>query len=115
MLVRARVTPLSKTILTILRDAITPNQDWIISPHPKCKNLFIATAGSFHGWKFLPTLGSYVVDMLQGKLDQEAAIRWAWDRKDDGAACEKYIPTRDLKDIAGYATICQENGIGLVG
>lgn len=94
----------------VLRDAVTPNQDWIISPHPKCENLFIATAGSFHSWKFLPTLGSFVVSMLQGRMDHEQLIRWAWDRKDDGAACEMYIPTRDLKDIVGYSAMRVENG-----
>ncbi|RAL58929.1 hypothetical protein DID88_009220 [Monilinia fructigena] len=38
-------------------DGITPNQDFIISPHPRCQNLYIATGGSFHGWKFLPIIG----------------------------------------------------------
>lgn len=56
-------------------------------------------------------LGSYVVEMLQGKLNEEASTRWAWDRKGGSAARETYIPRRDLKDIAGYAAICQENGI----
>ncbi|KAI9774044.1 MAG: hypothetical protein M1839_001929 [Geoglossum umbratile] len=86
-------------------DAVTPNQDWVISPHPNCKNLYIATAGSFHSWKFLPTLGAYVVKMLQGKLDQEKASRWAWDRGSDGAAFAVFMPTRDLKDIPGYSEL----------
>ncbi len=85
------------------RDAVTPNQDWIISPYLYCKNLYIATADSFHSWKFLPVIGAYVVQMLQGKLDHEKVRRWAWDRGNDGAACVMYILTRDLKDIAGYA------------
>ena len=85
------------------RDGITPNQDWIISPHPHCQNLYIATAGSFHGWKFLPTVGSYVVSMLQGNLDPAKARRWAWDRDNSGAAHSKLIPRRDLSEIPGYA------------
>ena len=44
-------------------------------------------------------------------MDREKTIRWAWDRRDDGAACEMYIPTRDLKDISGYAAMHQENGV----
>ncbi|KAE9378260.1 sarcosine oxidase [Stipitochalara longipes BDJ] len=84
-------------------DAVTPNQDFIISSHPNCKNLYIATGGSFHGWKFMPTIGKYVVQMLDGTLDKEKTRRWAWDRGNEGAACVMYIPTRDLKDIKGYS------------
>lgn len=81
------------------RDAVTPDQDWVITPHPKCGNLYVATAGSFHGWKFLPIIGSYVTRMLHGKLDEEQTRRWAWDRQTRGSACPMYIPTRDLKDL----------------
>lgn len=54
-------------------DPITPNQDFIICPHPHSKNLYIASGGSFHAWKFLPILGKYVVAMLQGELDSDLA------------------------------------------
>jgi len=87
---------------------VTPNQDFIISPHPKCSNLYIAAGGSFHGWKFLPVLGSYVVQMLEGKLDAEAAKRWAWDRVNEGGACSVYLPAWDLKDIPGYSDIAKD-------
>lgn len=85
----------------ICRDSVTPNQDFIISPHPACKGLYIAGGGSFHSWKFLPTIGKYVVQMLKGQLASEPAEKWAWDRKDEGAACEMYIPQKDLKDFDG--------------
>ncbi len=41
--------------------------------------------------------------MLEGKLDVEKAQKWAWDRSNEGGACATYKPSRDLKDIAGYA------------
>jgi sarcosine oxidase/L-pipecolate oxidase len=50
----------------------------------------------------MPNIGKYVVQMLQGTLDNEKVRRWAWDRENDGAACVMYIPKRDLKDIPGY-------------
>ena len=84
---------------------MTPNQDWIISPHPHCTGLYIGTGGSFHSWKFLPTIGKYVNAMIDGKLEDDKARRWAWDRGDEGAACVMYIPKRDLKDIEGYAEL----------
>ncbi|KAL8714148.1 MAG: hypothetical protein Q9220_001876 [cf. Caloplaca sp. 1 TL-2023] len=85
-------------------DAVTPNQDWVITPHPHCGSLYIATAGSFHGWKFLPTVGAYVVKMLQNKLTGEQARRWAWDRDNAGAAHGALLPSRDLSDIEGYTS-----------
>ncbi|EXF81366.1 FAD dependent oxidoreductase [Colletotrichum fioriniae PJ7] len=39
-------------------EAVTPDEDFIISPHSASKNLYVATCGSFHGWKFLPILAS---------------------------------------------------------
>jgi sarcosine oxidase/L-pipecolate oxidase len=94
----------------LYRDAVTPNQDFVISPHPKCENLYIATGGSFHGWKFLANIGKYVVQMLDGSLDPATAQRWAWDRKDDGAACGLYLPSRDLSDIEGYKEMVDAEG-----
>jgi len=41
----------------------------------------VATGGSFHGWKFLPVIGDYVVQMLMGTLDRDLAEKWAWDKK----------------------------------
>jgi len=88
---------------TLCRDAITPTQDWIISPHPRAPGLYVATGGSFHAWKFLPNIGRYVVQMLKGELREDYARRWSWDRAGDGGGnCESYIPARDLKDIHGY-------------
>ena len=98
------------------RDAITPSQDWIISPHSACQNLYIATAGSFHGWKFLPVIGAYVSRMLQGKLTEEQARRWSWDRKQrDGGAHETLMPKRDLKDIEGFPTCPQIEELSVRG
>ncbi|KAI1121791.1 sarcosine oxidase [Nemania abortiva] len=83
-------------------DAITPNQDWIIAQHPYSDRLYLATGGSFHSWKFMPTIGRYVVQMLQGTLPDEFASRWAWDRPIEGGALPEFLPQRDLKDIADH-------------
>jgi sarcosine oxidase/L-pipecolate oxidase len=90
-------TPLLLTLVS--RDGLTPNQDFIISSHPNCKNLYIATGGSFHGWKFLPIIGQYVVKMLDGELDDDLLKRWAWDRPQDGGAHETIRPRRELRDL----------------
>ncbi|EQB44922.1 FAD dependent oxidoreductase [Colletotrichum gloeosporioides Cg-14] len=61
-------------------EAVSPSEDFIISPHSGSKNLYVATIGSFHGWKFLPVLGKYVVQMLQGTLEEKLAKKWAWNK-----------------------------------
>ncbi|EGP87389.1 uncharacterized protein MYCGRDRAFT_109694 [Zymoseptoria tritici IPO323] len=87
-------------------DAFTTSADFIISPHTSwtspsspstpipssssitplstsysSNGLYIATCGNFHGWKFFPVLGKYVVKMLEGDLEPELANKWAWDRE----------------------------------
>lgn len=75
----------------INRDSSTPDEDWIISPHPASKNLYIAAGGSFHGYKFLPIIGKYIVQMLDGKLSEEHSRKWAWDRDSEFSHFVKFI------------------------
>jgi len=56
----------------------TPTGDFLITHHPRFANLVLATGGSGHGYKFLPAIGSRIVDLLEGTLDPELASRWAW-------------------------------------
>lgn len=86
-------------LLLLLRDGLTQDDNWYICPHPRCANLFIATGGSFHGWKFLPILGEYVIRMLDGGLSSEEAERWAWDRDLEGLPPNPIEPKRELRDI----------------
>ncbi|KAF3358652.1 hypothetical protein VDGD_01565 [Verticillium dahliae] len=81
-------------------DATTKSHDFLITPHPHCANLFVATGGSFHGWKFLPVIGEYIVDMLFGRLAPEYADRWAWDpvSEDEHRANPTYDVEFDLPE-----------------
>ncbi|EMC92887.1 hypothetical protein BAUCODRAFT_151280 [Baudoinia panamericana UAMH 10762] len=60
----------------------TPKGDWLISYHPKYSNLFVATGGSGHAYKFLPVVGERIVDVIQGvdrdELGKELRAKWAW-------------------------------------
>ena len=75
-----------------------------ICPYPEKKNLYVATIGSNHGFKFLPVIGKYVVDMLEGKLGQEWLELWKWkwgkvpkDHKDPHP-----WPLRDISELSGW-------------
>ncbi|KAI0116662.1 FAD dependent oxidoreductase [Hypoxylon sp. NC0597] len=80
-------------------DAFTPSEDFIISPHPASKGLYIATCGTFHGYKFFPVLGQYVLRMLGDTLEPELKARWAWDKEDSIISPKKYWPTKEFKDL----------------
>lgn len=82
------------------RDASTPTHDFLVTPHPHCDGLYVASGGSFHGWKFLPVIGDYVADMMHGDLASEYAERWAWDKKtgDGHSANPTYKIIGDLQD-----------------
>lgn len=82
------------------REAVTPSQDFIVSPHSACDGLYVATCGSFHGFKFLPVLGKYVVQMLCGELDPELRKRWAWDRELPLVEGNDKWPKRELRDFS---------------
>ena len=86
------------------RDALAPDENWFITPHPRCPGLSIATAGTGHAWKFLPVIGEHVgrmmTDPVAWKKDEEAlADLWAWDRKIEDSPDEDVIPQRDLADV----------------
>ncbi|KAF1972270.1 nucleotide-binding domain-containing protein [Bimuria novae-zelandiae CBS 107.79] len=74
-------------------DGITPSQDQLITrhPHAQLSNLYLAAGGSFHSWKFLPIIGSYVVNVLNGVSNGEEKRR--------RGVNEKFVPKRDLKDL----------------
>ena len=88
-------------------DSITPSQHQLITRHPdeRLHNLYLAAGGSFHSWKFLPTIGKYVVNMLQGRSNGEEMDRnWAWKHTGwstggERGAHEKLLPRRELRDL----------------
>ncbi|OCT54871.1 sarcosine oxidase [Cladophialophora carrionii] len=83
-------------------DVISPDQNQLITQHPdpRLSNLYFATAGSFHSWKFLPNIGKYVVNVLNGKSNgKDKDEAWCWKRKWDGrGAHEKTLPKGELTD-----------------
>ncbi|TGJ80121.1 hypothetical protein E0Z10_g8634 [Xylaria hypoxylon] len=80
-------------------DAFTTSSDFIISPHSAAKGLYIATGGSFHGYKFFPVLGKYIVQMLEGQLSPQLTEKWAWDRQRPDPALSPDWPRSEMKDL----------------
>jgi sarcosine oxidase / L-pipecolate oxidase len=85
-------------------DSITPTQDQLLTKHPhsQLSNLYIAAGGSFHSWKFLPIIGKYIVNVLNGVSNgKEKDARWVWKMEEFGGrgAHEKVIPQRELRGL----------------
>ncbi|KAI1615162.1 putative fructosyl amino acid oxidasesarcosine oxidase [Exophiala viscosa] len=62
----------------------TPTGDFLIAPHPSIAGIHLATGGSAHAWKFLPTIGDLVVDSMEGSLPQELVDKWAFRKESKG-------------------------------
>lgn len=86
-------------------DGDTKDINFRICPSPTNRNLFVATAGSGHGFKFMPVIGEYVVDMLEGRLSGDYTDLWRWRF---GASPAKTAnlphpwPVRDLGELDGW-------------
>ena len=63
---------------------MSPDGHFFIDHHPGFSNVVFAAGLSGHGFKFAPVLGSYLVDLLEGKQDSEFEFLKIGDRVDAG-------------------------------
>ncbi|OBS20828.1 hypothetical protein FPOA_07169 [Fusarium poae] len=85
-------------------DGMATDLNFRICPYPETENLIIATAGSNHGFKFLPIIGSYVADLLENRLDPGLRDLWSWkfgEKPVDFQDPHPY-PRRDLSELTGW-------------
>lgn len=85
-------------------DGMSKDINFRICPHPNAKNLYVASVGSNHGFKFLPVIGKYVVDMLEGKLSPGYTELWSWKfgRRPDHVSNPHPYPVRELTELTGW-------------
>jgi sarcosine oxidase / L-pipecolate oxidase len=60
----------------------TYDNHFVIDYVPDKSRLLVVTGGSGHGFKFLPTIGRYVVDRIEGNRAPELKM-WRWRRRGD--------------------------------
>ncbi|KAI7083425.1 hypothetical protein KC356_g7572 [Hortaea werneckii] len=87
-------------------DADMPDFNFRIDNHPTHQGLSLAVGGSAHGFKFLPVIGKYIVDMLEGKLDAQTQQKWRWrPGLNVGHVPDPHpLPLIDLNDVPGWGT-----------
>ncbi|KAI0123562.1 FAD dependent oxidoreductase [Xylariales sp. AK1849] len=58
--------------------ADTPNRAFLITYHPAYASLVVATGDSGHGFMHIPTIGGFIADCMEGRLDSRFAKSWRW-------------------------------------
>ncbi|GAA5997594.1 NAD(P)/FAD-dependent oxidoreductase [Rhodotorula paludigena] len=86
-------------------DADSPSGGhFLIDRHPELPNLIVAGGASAHAFKFLPTIGAQIKDLLEDKLDPELASLWRWrpgsERIEDTSRPSK--PVLDIGNLEGW-------------
>lgn len=83
-----RYGTLVKTRVCWYCDSVDGN--WLVDWHRDKQNLFIATGGSGHGYKFLPVIGRCFVDIMQGQsVLHDGKQRWRYRLKDELSDAER--------------------------
>jgi len=80
----------------------SPDTDWIIDVHPDDPGLALATAGSGHGYKFLPVIGRLVADRIEGVMSPELMKKFAVNRSfgtgpASGGERDRLVPDADKR------------------
>lgn len=75
---------------------MTPYQHPLVAKAPKTDELYLVTGGSYHSFKFLPTIGEIVVRLLQGQIDSASLEgrllqRWGWERSRETVSVHKSV------------------------
>ncbi|KUJ10135.1 fructosyl amine:oxygen oxidoreductase-like protein [Mollisia scopiformis] len=58
--------------------ADTPDREFLIDRHPELRSLVLAVGGSGHGFMHITSVGAFIADTVEGKLDPKLkkAFRW---------------------------------------
>ncbi|KZV65846.1 FAD dependent oxidoreductase [Peniophora sp. CONT] len=81
----------------------TADANLLICEHPKWKNFILATGDSGHSFKLLPIIGKYVVELLEGTLQDDMLQAWRWrPGSGDARKSRRTAPAKDLADMPGW-------------
>ncbi|KAK5306646.1 hypothetical protein LTR99_002338 [Exophiala xenobiotica] len=77
-------------------------------PGPDHENVFVATAGSGHAFKFLPNIGSWIADILEGKgLERPLVRSWRWRTRPDATEGKDKIVNELMEGSAGRRALAR--------
>lgn len=95
--------------------ADTPDRNFLIDTHPDYQNLILGTGGSGHGYVYIPAIGKFIADELEGSLDTVMQKQFRWrpetaEGRDWRALQGRYGPegsckVMDLHQVRGWTDI----------
>ena len=95
--------------------ADTPNRAFLISKHPEYASLVLAVGGSGHGFCHIPSIGGFIADALEDKLDplMKESFRWRpetavgrkWDDLQGRFGPDGSNRVMDLQDVKEWTEI----------
>lgn len=90
---------------TIAWTSLTYDEGFVIDYLPRSDSIVVCTGDSAHGYKFLPNIGKYIVQRMNGKIDEEHALAWRyreplWTKKAVSGTNQR--PSYDVKKIRNW-------------
>ncbi len=58
--------------------ADTPDRSFLIGPHPDYPSLVLGVGDSGHGYMHIPAIGRFVVDSMEGSLNEKLKCAFRW-------------------------------------
>jgi sarcosine oxidase / L-pipecolate oxidase len=58
--------------------ADTPDRNFLIDHHPDYSRLTLAVGGSGHGYVYISAIGDFIVDEMEGRLNQDMQHLFRW-------------------------------------
>ena len=83
----------------------TTDSHFLIDKVPFFGNVYVACGDSGHGFKFLPNIGKYISQVLDGTIDADIKKSWSWKRYPTwkrGVSSRVTRPNHEMKDINWY-------------
>ncbi|CAN8097914.1 unnamed protein product [Discula destructiva] len=88
-------------------DNCSPTEDLLLCEHPQLQDCFIITGGSFNGYKFMPNIGKYMINVLKRQSNgREMDEAWGWkSRAEIEAARGGYAESRELQGFLSIDSV----------
>jgi sarcosine oxidase/L-pipecolate oxidase len=90
----------------------TFDNHFVIDHVPSREGLFIATGGSGHAFKYLPNIGNWVVDVLEGvELERPVIKAWKWRSLQTEKPVNVLMEGSEGSRALGNVPLVQDNGV----
>ncbi|KEY75001.1 hypothetical protein S7711_01343 [Stachybotrys chartarum IBT 7711] len=91
----------------------TFDNHFVIDRVPRRQGLMVATGGSGHAFKYLPNIGNWVVDVMEGVgLDRPAVRKWRWRARGGEKVVNSLMEGSGSVRALGNVAVLKESDVG---